>query len=81
MKLDSIYKRVDGRVGERGLLAHPNAHLAEIGSPARNVARDHAAADEDERLATQEAGHPFDDVPQHAQTRAGQALVDQRQCW
>ena len=42
MALVSIYKRVDRRVRERGFLAHLDAELAEIGTAARRVTRDHA---------------------------------------
>ena len=78
MKLDSMYKRVDGRVGERGVLADLDAHLAEIRSSAWHVARDHAAADEDERLPPEDASHLLHDGPQHAQAGSRLALVKQR---
>ena len=66
---------VDGRVRERGFLAHLDAELTEIGTATRRVTGDHAGADEQQRLASEERSHLSHERSQHAEARRGLPFV------
>ena len=71
-------ERVDRRVRARGRPPHLHAHRAEIRPPAWRIARNHPAADEDERLPARVTVHPRHEVQQHAEACRGLSFVIQR---